>query len=103
MYQFLKSQRIGHTIRLPANNVLQERIAYAPKRPVRRLPREVRRCYARFHYWAQSWNKPRRVVAKVERDPGELYPRIGFLVTNLARPRPSASSPSTRSRSAPRS
>jgi hypothetical protein len=26
------------------------------------------------------------VVAKVEWHPGELYPRVGFLVTNLARP-----------------
>jgi DDE family transposase len=28
----------------------------------------------------------RRVVAKVEWHPGELYPRVGFVVTNLARP-----------------
>ena len=28
----------------------------------------------------------RRVVAKVEWHPGELYPRAGFFVTNLARP-----------------
>ena len=33
-----------------------------------------------------SWNKLRRVVAKVEWHPGELYPRVGFIVTNLARP-----------------
>jgi hypothetical protein len=26
------------------------------------------------------------VVAKVEWHPGELYPRVGFIVTNLARP-----------------
>jgi hypothetical protein len=25
-------------------------------------------------------------VAKVEWHPGELYPRVGFIVTNLARP-----------------
>ena len=35
---------------------------------------------------AQSWNKPRRIVAKVEWHPGELYPRVGFIVTNLVRP-----------------
>jgi Transposase DDE domain group 1 len=29
---------------------------------------------------------PRRVVAKVEWHPGELYPRVGFVVTNLSRP-----------------
>jgi hypothetical protein len=27
-----------------------------------------------------------QVVAKVEWHPGELYPRVGFIVTNLARP-----------------
>jgi Transposase DDE domain group 1 len=32
-----------------------------------------------------SWTKPRR-VAKVEWHPGELYPRVGFIVTNMTRP-----------------
>jgi len=41
--------------------------------------------YTSFSYQAQSWSKPRRIVAKVEWDPGELYPRLGFIVTNLAR------------------
>ena len=35
---------------------------------------------------AQSWKKTRRVVAKVEWHPGELYPRVGFIVTNLVWP-----------------
>ena len=39
-----------------------------------------------FTYQAGSWTKPRRVVAKVEWHPGELYPRVGFIVTNMARP-----------------
>jgi hypothetical protein len=56
------------------------------KRPVGRPPHEVRRYYASFTYQAQSGSKPRRVVAKVEWHPGELYPRVGFLITNLARP-----------------
>jgi hypothetical protein len=66
--------------------VLQEEIGYLLKRPVGRPPHEVRRYYASFSYQAQSWKKPRRVVAKVEWHPGELYPRVGFIVTNLARP-----------------
>ena len=86
MYEFLEADGIGYTIRLPANNVLQGRIEYLLKRPVGRPPYEVRRFFASFSYQAQSWNKPRRVVAKVEWHPGELYPRIGFIVTNLARP-----------------
>src|ERR1700676_4503416 len=47
---------------------------------------DVRRSYANFTYQAGSWNKPRRVVAKAEWLPGELYPRVGFTVTNMSRP-----------------
>lgn len=36
-----------------------------------------------FRYQAASWSHPRRVVAKVEWHPGELFPRVGFIVTNL--------------------
>ena len=86
MYEFLEAEGIGYTIRLPANRVLQDRIGYLLKRPVGRPPHEVRRYYASFTYRAQSWSKPRRVVAKVEWHPGELYPRVGFIITNLARP-----------------
>jgi hypothetical protein len=42
--------------------------------------------FAIFTYKAQSWAQPRRVVAKVEWHQGELYPRVGFIVTNLTRP-----------------
>ncbi len=31
-------------------------------------------------------HRPRLGVAKVEWRPGELYPRVGFIVTNLSRP-----------------
>jgi hypothetical protein len=86
MYEFLEAERIGYTIRLPTNSVLQRRIGYLLKRPVGRPPHEVRRYYASFTYQAQSWNRPRRVVAKVEWHPGQLYPTVGFIVTNLARP-----------------
>ena len=86
MYEFLEAEGIGYTIRLPANRILQDRIGHLLKRPVGRPPHEVRRYYASFTYQAQSWNKPRRVVAKIEWHPGELCPRVGFILTNLARP-----------------
>lgn len=35
---------------------------------------------------AESWKAARRVVAKVEHHPGELFSRVGFIVTNLTLP-----------------
>ena len=85
VYEYLEAEGIKYAIRLPANRVLQDKIGYLLKRPVGRPPNHVRRYYANFHYRAASWSKPRRVVAKVEWHPGELYPRVGFIVTNMAR------------------
>jgi hypothetical protein len=86
LYELLETEEIGYAIRLPANPVLQERIAHLLTRPVGRPPRKPQVFYASFSYQAQSWSKPRRVVAKVEWHQGELYPRVGFVVTNLKRP-----------------
>src|ERR1700682_3696857 len=85
IYEFLEAEGYGYTIRLPTNHVLQSKIGYMLSRPVGRPPLEVRRYYASFTYQAQSWNKPRHVVTKVEWHSGELYPRVGFIVTNLPR------------------
>ncbi|HKJ61286.1 MAG TPA: IS1380 family transposase [Hyphomicrobiales bacterium] len=86
VYEFLEAEGYKYAIRLPANQVLQDHIAHLLKRPIGRPPHEVRRFHANFSYQAQSWTMPRRVVAKVEWHPGELYPRVGFIVTNLSRP-----------------
>ena len=86
IYDYLEAEGVLYAIRLRANNVLQESIAHLLKRPVGRPPKDVRRYHASFSYQAGTWDKPRRVVAKVEWHPGELYPRVGFIVTNLSRP-----------------
>jgi hypothetical protein len=86
VYEFLEAELIKYAIRLPANRILHDRIGYLLKHPVGRPPNEVRRFHANFTYQAGSWSKPRRVIAKVEWHPGELYPRVGFIVTNLLRP-----------------
>ena len=83
---FLEAERIKYAIRLPTNKVPQERISYLLNRPVGRPANEVRRYHASFSYQAATWDKPRRVIAKVEWHPGELYPRAGFIVTNMSRP-----------------
>ncbi|HUW73013.1 MAG TPA: IS1380 family transposase, partial [Methyloceanibacter sp.] len=86
VYEFLEAEGYNYAIRLPANQILQQRIGHLLKRPVGRPPNHVRRYYANFSYQAQSWKAARRVVAKVEWHSGELYPRVGFIVTNLSRP-----------------
>jgi len=75
-----------YAIRLPTNTVLQEKISHLLTRPVGRPPNHVRVFHVSFSYQAATWEKRRRVVAKVEWHPGELYPRVGFIVTNLSRP-----------------
>jgi hypothetical protein len=84
MYEFLESEGIEYAIRLPANQILQARISHLLKRPVGRPPHYVQRFYKSFHYKAASWSRPRRVVAKVEWHLGELFPRVGFIITNLS-------------------
>src|SRR3954454_12583077 len=86
IYELLEAEGIVYAIRLPANAVLQERIAHLLTRPVGRPPKKPQVFHASFSYQAQSWTKPRRVVAKVEWHQGELYPRVGFILTNLTRP-----------------
>jgi hypothetical protein len=66
--------------------VLQRRIEHLLTRPVGRPPKKPIVTFASFHYQAKGWTHPRRVVAKVEWHQGELYPRVGFIVTNLTRP-----------------
>jgi Transposase DDE domain group 1 len=86
VYEFLESEDIRYAIRLPANQVLQRRIEHLLTRPVGRPPKKPIVTFASFHYRAKGWTRARRVVAKVEWHQGELYPRVGFIVTNLTRP-----------------
>jgi hypothetical protein len=86
IYEFLEAEGFTYAIRLKANAVLQESIAHLLTRPIGRPPNHVRRYYASFSYQAGSWDRKRRVVAKVEWYPGQLYPTVGFIVTNLSRP-----------------
>ena len=52
-------------------------------RPVGRPPKKPIVLYHSFQYQAASWEKSRRVVAKVEWHAEELFPRVGFIVTNF--------------------
>ena len=84
IYARLEEAGYFYAIRLPANSVLREKIAHRLTRPVGRPSlTKVKRFFEDFHYQAASWDKERRVIAKIEWHPGELFPRVGFIVTNL--------------------
>jgi hypothetical protein len=86
LYRFLEAEGYDYAIRLPGNDVLQREIEPLLTRPVGRPSHAPLVRYADFSYQAQSWHRARRVVAKVEWHKGELFPRVGFIVTNLTRP-----------------
>ncbi len=83
VYEYLEAEGYLYTIRLPANAVLHREIQHLMTRPVGRPPQKPMVLYYDFPYRAATWDKARRVVAKVEWHRDELFPRIGFIVTNL--------------------
>ena len=86
IYEYLETRQIGYAIRLSANQVLQRAIGHLLTRPAEWSSPKPIVSYHDFTYRAQSWNVSRRVVAKVEWYQGELFPRVGFIVTNLSYP-----------------
>jgi len=85
IYEYLEAEGYRYAIRLPANDVLYEEIDYLLTRPVGRPPKKPVVYFTDFTYQASTWARPRRVVAEMEWHQGELYPRVGFIVTNLRR------------------
>jgi len=85
LYEYLEAEGYLYAIRLPANNVLEREIEPFLTRPVGRPPNRPIIWHHEFLYQAASWDTPRRVVAKIEWHKGELFPRVGFIVTNLWR------------------
>jgi hypothetical protein len=83
VYEKAEERGAKYAIRIPANDSLQRDIAELLTRPVGRPSHRPLVRYKSFLYQAESWNKARRVVAKVEHHAGELFPRVGFIVTNL--------------------
>jgi hypothetical protein len=79
----LKERDVKYAIRLPVNDNLQRNITELLTRPVGRPSHKPVVRYKSFLYQAASWTIARRVVAKVEFHCGELFPRVGFIVTNL--------------------
>jgi hypothetical protein len=86
IYEALEERGVNYAIRIPSNDNLERDIAELVPRPVGRPTSKPLVEYKGFLYQAESWKTARRVVAKVEHHSGELYPRVGFIVTNLTLP-----------------
>jgi len=82
IYEALEERGVKYAIRLPANDSLMRDIEELLSRPVGRPSNKPLIWYKGFLYQAASWKTARRVVAKVEFHAGELFPRVGFIVTN---------------------
>ena len=86
LFDLLEAEGWDYAIRIKGNAKLHERIDWLTKRRPSRPPSHVVRLDTSFHYRAKSWSKARRVVAKVEFHPGQLFPTVGFIVTNRSLP-----------------
>jgi len=83
LYEALERRGVRYAIRLPANDILERRIEDLLIRPRGRPSHAPLVRYRSFEYQAASWDRPRRVIAKIEHHLGELFPRVGFIVTTL--------------------
>jgi hypothetical protein len=84
-YRFLERQEIRYVIGFITNNRVLEKAAPLLLKAQRQYQAtgEKQRLFTAFSYQAESWTRPRRIIAKVE------YSRLGanqrFVVTNLSR------------------
>jgi hypothetical protein len=83
-YEYLEDNRVLYAMRIKANSRLYDHVEHLMTRPVGRPSAEPKVFYHDFTYRAGSWDRSRRVIAKIEWHQGELFPRIGFIVTNLS-------------------
>ncbi len=86
IYEALEERGVNYAIRIPANDNLLRDIEELLTRPVGRPGHKPVVWYKGFLYQAESWKTARRVVVKLEHHAGELFPRVGFIVTNLTLP-----------------
>ena len=86
IYDALEKRDVDYVIRMPANKSLELEIEAILFRPPGRPSCKPLVRYKSFRYQAKSWTTPRRIVAKVEHHRGELFPRVGFIVTNMVLP-----------------
>jgi hypothetical protein len=82
LFELCEELGVEYTIRIKENSRLDEMVAKIIK-SIKKAKEKTIVVYKDFSYQAVSWDKPRRIIAKIEWHPNEMFPRIGFIVTNL--------------------
>ena len=83
LYELCEELGVDYVIRLKENNSLAEGVSELLKKPGEENKDRYITLYKDIVYQAKSWDKARRVIAKIEHHPDELFPRVGFIITNL--------------------
>jgi hypothetical protein len=85
LYRYLERQEIRYVIGFITNNRVLAQAAALLSRAQRQYQEtgEKQRLFTSFSYQADSWTRPRRIIAKVEY--GHLGSNQRFVVTNLSR------------------
>lgn len=83
IYEAQEERGVKYAIRIPANDSLERDSAELLTRPIGRPSHKPVVWYKDFLYQVASWKRVRRAVAKAEFHFGKLFPRVGFIVTNL--------------------
>lgn len=83
IYRLLEREKVKYTIGLITNERLRKRAANLVLKAEAEFAKtgEKQRVFGSFHHRADSWQRSRRVVAKIERLPRGLNTR--FVVTNI--------------------
>ena len=87
LYELCEEHEIKYAIRLKSNKRLTSMAQDIEHQIGNRLKLNNGASYVFYKeitYKAASWNKPRRVIVKLERPEGELLFRYSFIVTNLS-------------------
>ena len=82
-YEYLETYGAKYAVRLRSNPRLEPFIEHLLVRPIGRPSYKPKIFYHSFYYQADSWNKPRRVIGKIEWHWDQLFPRVNYVITNL--------------------
>jgi hypothetical protein len=86
LYKQCETNGVSYVIKLKSNKTLQNMALEFVDELNDRIKDNIAEyaiVYGEFEYQAKSWEYPRRVICKVEKPFGQMFPMIFFFVTNM--------------------